>query len=152
MYFKLFFISENSLKNYDFHKWFHLGHVTGTWQAIRKMSIRNKWNPVGLWKIFIWIFTCENADIPYNCLYGASLVFHLCKRTWSHGIHKVIHKWNFFFGTEGNTYAKDLLLHWTRQNGLGTTRSKQNRKKRFRSKRERAHSRTHQSVALWVFS
>jgi len=75
-----------------FHKWklkekfwfsqvIHLGRVTGTWQAIRKMSIRNKWNPVGLRKIFIWIFTCENADIPYNFLYGASLVLHLCTRT-----------------------------------------------------------------------
>jgi len=35
----------------------------------------------GIRKIFIWIFTCENADIPYNFLYGASLVLHLCKRT-----------------------------------------------------------------------
>jgi len=101
MYFKLFFISENSLKNYDFHKWFHLGHVTGTWQAIRKMSIRNKWNPVGLWKIFIWIFTCENADIPYNCLYGASLVFHLCKRTFPTGFTRWFTSETFFLELKG---------------------------------------------------
>jgi len=74
------FISENSWKKSDFHKL----------QAIRKMSIRKKWNPVGLRKIFIWIFTCENADIPYNFLYGASLVLHLCKRTCPTGFTRWI--------------------------------------------------------------
>jgi len=91
------FISENSLKNSDSHKWFHLGRVIGAWQAIRKMSIRNKWNPVGLRKIFIWIFTCDNADIPNNFLYGASLVLHLCKRTGPTGFTRWFTSENFFF-------------------------------------------------------
>jgi len=90
------FISENSWEKCYFHKWFHLRRVTGTWQAIRKTSIRNKWNPVGLRKIFIWIFTCENADIPYNFLYGASLVLHLCKRTCPTGFTRWFTSETFF--------------------------------------------------------
>jgi len=112
----------------DFHKWFHLGRitckwfhksklmekfwfshvislkrVTGTWQAIRKMSIRNKSNPVGLPKILIWIFTCENTDIPYNFLYGVSLVIHSCKRTCPTEFTRWFTSETFFFGTEGYT-------------------------------------------------
>jgi len=107
MYFKFYFISENWLKNSDFHKWFHLGRVTGTWQAIRKMSIRNKWNPVGLRKIFIWIFTCENADIPYNFLYGASLPFSSAVGTRWHGSRQKAF-WFFFV-------PKTLCRCWRQQ-------------------------------------
>jgi len=102
------FISENSWKKSDFHKWFHLGRVTGTWQAIRKMSIRNKWNPVRLWKIFIWIFTCENADIPYNFLYGASLVLHLCKRTCPTGLTRWFTSETFFLELKGMNRTKHI--------------------------------------------
>jgi len=102
------FINENSWKKFDFHKWFHLGCVTGTWQTIRKMIIRNKWSLVGLRKIFIWIFTCENADIPYNFLYGASLLLHLCKRTCPTGFTRWFTS-ETFFGTEGYVSVPHLI-------------------------------------------
>jgi len=95
MYFKFYIFIGISLEIFWIAQWFHVGRVIGTWQAIRQMSIRNKWNPVGLWKIFIWIFTCENADIPYNCLYPSvpkkkvSLVNHL----GNHLGHVLVHKW-----------------------------------------------------------
>jgi len=88
MYLKLyFFISENSLEIFWISQLISRGtchgHVTG---HTTNEFLMNKW-------IFIWIFTCENADIPYICLSGVSLVLHL------------IHKWNFFFGTEGYLYV-----------------------------------------------
>jgi len=89
------------VKNSDFHKWSHLGRVTGTWQAIQKMRIRNKWNPVGLGKIFSWIFTSKNADIPYNFLYGMTIVLHLYKRKCPTGLTRWFTSETFFVGTEG---------------------------------------------------
>jgi len=73
------FISDNSWKKFDFHKWFHLGRVTGTWQAIRKMSIRTKWNPVGLRKIFIWIFTVKMRT-SHTIFYMERHLFFTCAR------------------------------------------------------------------------
>jgi len=69
--------------------------------SIRQMSIRNNWNPVGLRKIYIWIFTCEKADIPYNCLYGVSLVLHLCKSTCPTGFTRWFTSETFFFELKG---------------------------------------------------
>jgi len=54
-------VSENSLEIV----WISQVISRGKWQAIRQMSVRNKWNPVGLPKMFIWIFACENADMVY---------------------------------------------------------------------------------------
>jgi len=72
------------------------GHVTCRLHAIRQMSIMNNWNPEWLRKIFICIFTCEKADIPFNCPYGVLLV----QGDRSRGVYK----WNFFL-TAGHSHA-----------------------------------------------
>jgi len=73
-----------------FHKWKHIRNILSSQvilrvtchrQVIREMSISNWWSPEWLRKMFIWFFTCEKADISYNCLHGVSLVLHSCKLT-----------------------------------------------------------------------
>jgi len=68
-------------------------HVTGHTKNEYKEQVKSRGNR----KIFILIFTCENADIPYNFLYGASLVLHLCKRTCPTGLTRWFTSETFFF-------------------------------------------------------
>jgi len=111
-------IMKTHWKYSEFCKWFLVGRVTGTWQAIREMSIRNKWSPVGLRKIFIWIFTCEKADIPYNYLYGVPLVLRLCKRACPTGFTRGFTNETFFLELKGidwpkKKFATPTLAHLT---------------------------------------
>jgi len=73
----------------EFHKWFYVGRVIGTWQAIRQMCIRNNWKIRKInghrIQLSIWSVTCSS----------------LVQEDISHGIHKVIHKWNFFLELKG---------------------------------------------------
>jgi len=72
--------------------WFHLGMSTGSPVGLRKIFNFHLWKSGNPIQLSIWSVTCTS---------------HV-QEDMSHGIQKVIHKWNFFFELkdidENNTF------------------------------------------------
>jgi len=114
-------------KNSDFHKWFHLGRVTckwfHKWKLIKifwfsqvtslgtchrhvtghtKNEYKEQVKSRETSKNFHLNFHFWKCEHPIQFSIWSVTCSSLVQEDMTHGIHKVIYKWNFYFGTEGS--------------------------------------------------
>jgi len=78
-------------------------HVTGHTTKEYKEQVKSRWTS----KNFRSEFSLLKKRHPIQLSIWSVTCSSLVQEDMSHGIHKVIHKWNFFYGTEG--YISILL-------------------------------------------